>query len=246
MINSISLLLFIGMALVGCDSQEKSADIIPIAPSFTMNANRPWAEAVVIKEDEIIFVGDKQDALSYQNSATQLIERSDGMVLPGFIDSHVHLLSGGIEMNDCRLHDLKTPTQIFQALRDYFAIHPKTEWLRGSGWELPVFPDGNPRKEWLDEISPDKPVFLVSADGHSAWVNSRALELAGIDAQTPDPPNGRIAHDPNSKEPSGVLREDAMGLVEPLLPLYTKDQIDAGLQFAAKKANRLRMESLEA
>ena len=239
MINSISLLLFIGMALVGCDSQEKSADIILIAPSFTMNADQPWASAVVIKGDKIIFVGDEQDAVLYQNSATQVIEMSGGMVLPGFIDSHVHLLWGGIEMNDCRLHDLKTPTQIFQALRDYVVLHPKNEWLRGSGWELPIFPDGNPRKEWLDEISPDKPVFLVSADGHSAWVNSKALALAGINAQTPDPVNGRIERDPNSKEPSGVLREDAMGLVEPLLPLYTKDQIDIGLQFAVKEANRL-------
>ena len=227
------------MALVGCDSQEKSADIILIAPSFTMNADQPWASAVVIKGDKIIFVGDEQDAVLYQNSATQVIEMSGGMVLPGFIDSHVHLLWGGIEMNDCRLHDLKTSTQIFQALRDYVALHPKNEWLRGSGWELPIFPDGNPRKEWLDEISPDKPVFLVSADGHSAWVNSKALALAGINAQTPDPVNGRIERDPNSKEPSGVLREDAMGLVEPLLPLYTKDQIDIGLQFAVKEANRL-------
>ena len=239
MINSISLLLFIGMALVGCDSQEKSADIILIAPSFTMNADQPWASAVVIKGDKIIFVGDEQDAVLYQNSATQVIEMSGGMVLPGFIDSHVHLLWGGIEMNDCRLHDLKTPTQIFQALRDYVVLHPKNEWLRGSGWELPIFPDGNPRKEWLDEISPDKPVFLLSADGHSAWINSKALALAGINAQTPDPVNGRIERDPNSKEPSGVLREDAMGLVEPLLPLYTKDQIDTGLQFAVKEANRL-------
>ena len=227
------------MALVGCDSQEKSADIILIAPSFTMNADQPWASAVVIKGDKIIFVGDEQDAVLYQNSATQVIEMSGGMVLPGFIDSHVHLLWGGIEMNDCRLHDLKTSTQIFQALRDYVALHPKNEWLRGSGWELPIFPDGNPRKEWLDEISPDKPVFLLSADGHSAWVNSKALALAGINAQTPDPVNGRIERDPNSKEPSGVLREDAMGLVEPLLPLYTKDQIDTGLQFAVKEANRL-------
>ena len=239
MINRIlSFLLFIGMIFIGCDTQQ-SADIILIIPSYTMNADQPWAEAVVIKNNKIIFVGNKKEALLFKNSLTRLINNPNGMVLPGFIDSHVHLLWGGIEMSECQLHGLKTPTQIFQALRDYFAIHPKNEWLRGSGWELPVFPDGNPRKEWLDEISKDKPVFLVSADGHSAWVNSRALELAGIDAQTPDPPNGRIEHDPNSKEPSGVLREDAMGLVEPLLPLYTKDQIDAGLQFAAKEANRL-------
>ena len=220
-------------------SQEKSADIILIAPSYTMNPEQPWADAVVIKGDKIIFVGDEKDAVLYQTSATQVIDMPRGMVLPGFIDSHVHLLWGGLEMHDCQLHNLKTPDQIFQALRDYFTAHPKNEWLRGSGWELPIFPDGNPRKEWLDEISPDKPVYLVSADGHSAWVNSKALALAGINAQTPDPPNGRIERDPKSKDPSGVLREDAMGLVEPLLPLYTKDQIDSGLQLAAKEANRL-------
>ncbi len=227
------------LVILSACSQEKSADIILIAPAYTMNTEQPWAEAVVIKGNKIIFVGDDQDAVLYQNSTTRVIEMPHGMVLPGFIDSHVHLLWGGLEMNDCQLHDFKTPTQIFQALRDYFTAHLENEWLRGSGWELPIFPGGNPRKEWLDEISPDKPVFLVSADGHSAWVNSKALALAGIDAQTPDPPNGRIERDPNSKEPSGVLREDAMGLVEPLLPLYTKDQIDTGLQFAVKEANRL-------
>ena len=219
-------------------SQQKSADIILIAPAYTMDPDRPWADAVVIKGNGIIFVGDKKDALTYQNSATRLIERSDGMVLPGFIDSHVHLVAGGIEMSACRLYDLETPAEIFQTLRDFIDAHPDDEWIRGGGWDLPIFPDGNPRKEWLDEISPDKPVFLVSADAHTAWVNSKALALAGINAQTPDPLNGRIERDPNSREPSGVLREDAMGLVEPFLPLYTKDQIVAGLQFAVEEANR--------
>jgi len=220
-------------------SQEKSATIIIVAPSYTMNTKQPWAEAVVIRDDKIIFVGDKHDALTYQNSVTQLIERSDGMVLPGFIDSHVHLLSGGIEMNDCRLHDLETPAEIYQTIRDFINVHPDNEWIRGSGWGLPIFPDGNPRKEWLDKISTEKPIFLVSIDAHSAWLNSKALALAGINAQTPDPPNGRIERNPNTNDPSGVLREDAMGLVERLLPLYTKDQIDSGLQFAAKEANRM-------
>ena len=220
-------------------SQEKSADIILIAPSYTMNTKQPWAEAVVIKGDKIIFVGDEQDALSYQNNATQIVDMPHGMVLPGFIDSHVHLLSGGIEMNDCRLHDLETPAEIYQTIRDFINAHPDNEWIRGSGWALPIFPDGNPRKEWLDKISPDKPIFLVSVDAHSAWVNSKALALAGINAQTPDPLNGRIERDPKSNNPSGVLREDAMGLVEQLLPLYTKDQMDGGLQFASKEANRM-------
>jgi len=225
-------------------SQEKSADIIIVAPSYTMNTKQPWAEAVVIKGDKIIFVGDEQDALSYQNNATQVMDIPHGMVLPGLIDSHVHLLSGGIEMNDCRLHDLETPEEIYQNIRDFINAHPDNEWIRGSGWALPIFADGNPRKEWLDKISPDKPIFLVSVDAHSAWVNSKALALAGINAQTPDPLNGRIERDPKSNDPSGVLREDAMGLVEQLLPFYTKDQIDGGLQFAAKEANRMGITSI--
>ena len=225
-------------------SQEKSATIIIVAPSYTMNTKQPWAEALVIRDDKIIFVGDKRDALTYQNSVTQLIERSDGMVLPGFIDSHVHLLSGGIEMNDCRLHDLETPAEIYQTIRDFIKAHPDDEWIRGSGWALPIFPDGNPRKEWLDKISTDKPIFLVSVDAHSAWLNSKALTLAGINAQMPDPPNGRIERYPKSNDPSGVLREDAMGLVEQLLPLYTKDQIDGGLKFAVEEANRMGITAL--
>ena len=236
--QSLRVFCIFSLVILPVFSQQKSADIILIAPAYTMDPDRPWADAVVIKGNGIIFVGDKKDALTYQNSATRLIERSDGMVLPGFIDSHVHLVAGGIEMSDCRLYDLETPAEIFQTLRDFIDAHPDDEWIRGGGWDLPIFPDGNPRKEWLDEISPDKPVFLISADAHTAWVNSKALALAGINAQTPDPLNGRIERDPNSREPSGVLREDAMGLVEPFLPLYTKDQIVAGLQFAVEEANR--------
>ena len=81
-------------------SQQKSADIILIAPTYTMETDRPWADAVVIKGNEIVFVGDKQSAESYKSISTQVIETPDGMVLPGFIDTHVHLLWGGIEMND--------------------------------------------------------------------------------------------------------------------------------------------------
>ncbi|SVE64206.1 uncharacterized protein METZ01_LOCUS517060, partial [marine metagenome] len=182
--QSLRVFCIFSLVILPVFSQEKSADIILIAPAYTMDPDRPWADAVVIKGNGIIFVGDKKDALTYQNSATRLIERSDGMVLPGFIDSHVHLVAGGIEMSDCRLYDLETPAEIFQTLRDFIDAHPDDEWIRGGGWELPLFPEGNPRKEWLDEISPDKPVFLASADGHSAWVNSKALDLAGINEQT--------------------------------------------------------------
>ena len=244
MINRIlSFLLFFVMIFIGCETKE-SADIILIIPAYTMTADQPWAEAVVIKNNKILFVGDKKEALLFKNSLTRLIKNPNGMVLPGFIDSHVHLLWGGIEMSECHLHDLQTEEQIYDAINDYIKRNPNIEWIRGSGWLLPVFPDGNPRKEWLDKISPNKPVYLLSADGHSAWVNSKALELAGINEKTNDPPNGIIERDPQTKEPSGVLREDAMKLVYSLFPSYTRDELDDALQVAIKEASRFGITSI--
>ena len=231
------------MIFIGCETKE-SADIILIIPSYTMTADQPWAEAVVIKNNKILFVGDKKEALLFKNSLTRLINNPNGMVLPGFIDSHVHLLWGGIEMSECQLNDLETEEQIFQAIQDYIDLYPDNKWIRGSGWALPIFPNGNPRKEWLDKISTNKPVYLLSADGHSAWVNSKALALAGINAKTNDPPNGIIERDPQTKEPSGVLREDAMELVYSLFPSYTQDELDNGLQVAIKEASRFGITSI--
>ena len=244
MINRIlSFLLFFVMIFIGCETKE-SADIILIIPAYTMTADQPWAEAVVIKNNKILFVGDKKEALLFKNSLTRLINNPNGMVLPGFIDSHVHLLWGGIEMSECQLNDLETEEQIFQAIQDYIDLFPDNKWVRGGGWALPVFPNGNPRKEWLDKISTNKPVYLLSADGHSAWVNSKALALAGINAKTNDPPNGVIERDPNSKDPSGVLREDAMELVYSLFPSYTRDELDNALQVAIKEASRFGITSI--
>lgn len=240
----IKTLLILLLTVLASSCMKQSADLIIIAPTYTMNDKQPWAEAVVIKNNKIEYVGDRAAIQNYQGPSTKVIEAPDGMVLPGFIDTHVHLLWGGVEMDDCRLYDLKTADQIFQAIRNYYQSHPENEWIHGSGWELPIFPGGNPRKEWLDEIIPDKPALLTSADGHSAWANSRALELAGINEQTPDPVNGRIERDRKSNAPSGVLREEAMSLVEDLLPPYTKKQIDDGLQFAVREANRFGITSI--
>lgn len=240
--KSLSLILLVMFNC--CTRKSKSGDIILIAPSYTMNIKQPWAESIVIKEDKIVFVGDKDKALLYKNNLTRIIEKPNGMILPGFIDAHVHLLWGGIEMSECSLHGLATKEQLFQAIQNYINANPDCEWIRGSGWELPIFPNGNPRKEWLDKISKNKPIFLLSADGHSAWVNSKALSLANINSQTPEPINGRIERDPISNDPSGILREDAMEMVEYFLPRYSKKQIDTGLEIAVKEANKLGITSI--
>jgi hypothetical protein len=122
--------------------------------------------------------------------------------------------------------------------------HPELKWIRGAGWQLPIFPEANPRRELLDSLVPDRPAFFESADGHSAWVNSRALALAGITRDTKDPPNGRIERDPRTGEPSGTLRESAKSLVEDSLPPYTAEERLAGLRRALVVANRAGLTSL--
>jgi predicted amidohydrolase YtcJ len=158
------------------------------------------------------------------------------MVLPAFRDCHVHPVDSGVELAECRLYDAATQDDVLAAIRDYVAKHPSDPWVRGGGWQLPVFPNANAHKKLLDAILPDRPALLFAADGHSAWVNSRALAVAGITAATPDPPNGRIERDPVTKEPTGTLREDATHLVSKFLPPYTREQYREGLRATLRMA----------
>jgi predicted amidohydrolase YtcJ len=159
------------------------------------------------------------------------------MVLPGFHDGHMHPISSGIELGECTLDDLTTAQALADSIRSCARSQSVRPWVRGGGWQLPVFKDANPSKQLLDQAVPDRPAILYAADGHSAWVNSRALELAGITKQTQDPPNGRIERDLRTREPSGTLREDAIGLVARIVPPRTHQELAAGLDRAQKLAN---------
>ena len=166
------------------------------------------------------------------------------MVLPAFQDGHVHPIDAGVELGDCTLHDLTTPAAIADSIRKCARAHSDLPWVRGSGWQLPVFKDANPSKVLLDQAVPDRPAFIYAADGHSAWVNSKALALSGITRATTDPPNGRIERDPGTREPSGTLREDAIALVAKMLPARTEAELAAGLEGAQKLANQFGLTTL--
>ncbi|HKT61757.1 MAG TPA: amidohydrolase, partial [Gemmatimonadales bacterium] len=157
------------------------------------------------------------------------VDLGGAMLLPAFQDAHVHLIGGGVDLGDCDLNEAENAVAIAAAIRACAATHPTLPWIRGSGWQLPYFHDGNPRKELLDSLVPDRPALLWAADGHSAWANSRALAQAGISRDTPDPANGRIERDPRTGEPSGTLRESAAELFERVLPARTDAELAAGL-----------------
>ena len=183
---------------------------------YTADAQRRVAEAVAVDDGHIVYVGDAAGAAAFVGSDTRSVDLAGRVLLPSFTDAHVHMLEGGVSQGACDLSKERNAEAILAAVARYAAAHPNMAWIAGSGWSLAAFPDANPRKEELDRIVPDRPVFLIGADGHSAWVNSRALAAAAIDRDTPDPARGRIERDAASGEPSGTLRETAMAPVQAL------------------------------
>jgi predicted amidohydrolase YtcJ len=210
----------------------------------TMDPGRPLAEAVAAAGGRIIYVGDARGAERYRGPSTEVVDLDGRLVLPAFQDSHVHLVTGGVELEQCDLNDAAAPEEVFRRIRDYAAAHPGQAWIEGGGWALPLFPQANPTKEDLDRLVPDRPVCLSSADGHSSWVNSRALALARITKDTPDPPGGRIERDARTGEPSGTLREAAAGLVERLIPAPTPEALQDGLRRGVALAHRFGITSI--
>jgi predicted amidohydrolase YtcJ len=182
----------------------------------TMDPARPLADAVAVRGRRIEAVG-SEEIRAATVPTTEVIHLPGRLVLPGFQDAHVHPPSSGLERLRCDLNAIEDREGYREAIAAYARAHPNEEWILGGGWSMPAFPAGTPRREDLDDIVPDRPVFLRNSDGHGAWVNSRALELGGIDRETPDPPDGRIERDPGGS-PSGTLHEGAQRLVEDLVP----------------------------
>ena len=183
---------------------------------YTVDAQRRVAQAVAVDGGRIVYVGDDAGAERFLGLDTRKVDLAGLLLLPAFTDAHVHMLEGSVTLDACNLSGVRNAEAMLEAIARYAAAHPDAAWIAGSGWSLAAFPDANPRKEDLDRVVPDRPVFLIAGDGHSAWVNSRALAAAAIDRDTPDPPRGRIERDPASSEPSGTLREAAMEPVQAL------------------------------
>ena len=229
--------------LAGCGT-NRPADLVLLNGAIHARAGDTVSvEALAVRDGLIVYAGSSAGAEASIGEGTRVIDLAGKMVLPGFHDTHMHP-RGGLGLAEPRLDDLESREAVLDSVRRYAAGHPELAWIRGRGWQLPVFPGANPRKEWLDSVAGDRPVYLSAADGHSAWVNSRALALAGITRETPDPPNGRIERDPRTGEPSGTLRESATGLVARHLPRRTTREIEAGLRRALAMANGFGITSL--
>jgi predicted amidohydrolase YtcJ len=190
-------------------AQGGDADLVLVgAEVYTLDASRPWAEAVAIKDGLIARVGTDDEIRELVGARTEVLPLEGKMVLPGFQDAHCHPASAGRDRLRIDLREGHDLASYRSTIARYALEHPNEPFLVGSGWSLDVFPSGTPSRYDLDDIAPSRPVFLMNRDGHGAWVNSAAMALAGIERGTADPWDGRIERDDNG-EPTGTLHEGA-------------------------------------
>jgi predicted amidohydrolase YtcJ len=197
---------------------------------YTVDAARRWAQAVAVRGGRIEAVGTDDEVAELRGKDTEVVDLAGRTLVPGFQDAHVHPVAAGLDMLRCELHHLDGADAYVAAVKAYADAHPDAEWILGGGWAMDAFPNGTPPKELLDEVVPDRPVYLPNRDGHSGWVNSVALKLAGVSRDTPDPADGRIERDERG-EPQGTLHEGAQSLVADLAPVPTdEDMVQALLE----------------
>jgi predicted amidohydrolase YtcJ len=197
-------------------------------PVQTMDPARSWARALAVGGERIVAVGREREVDDLIGPSTRVIELDGRLVLPGFQDAHVHPIESGIDRMRVDLSDSRGLDRYLGVISEYARTHPDVGWITGSGWSMDDFPGGTPNRTDLDRIVPDRPVFLPSRDGHTAWVNSRALEIAGVTRDTANPADGRIERDA-SGEPVGALQEGAQYLVIDRMPKDRPEEREQGL-----------------
>ena len=185
-----------------------SADLVLLGRVWTGDAVRRWAHGVALAGDRIVAVGTRDEVLELAGPATRVVDAGTRMVLPGFQDSHIHAPFAGRNLLHLYLLDTHGRDDYLAAIKAYADAHPEREWIIGGGWAMEYFPGGTPHKDDLDAIVPDRPVFLFNKDTHGAWVNSKALEIAGIDDSVADPSDGRYERDEQGRI-TGMLHEGA-------------------------------------
>jgi hypothetical protein len=200
-----------------------------------------WAKELAVKDGRILAVGGQSGELSeLRGPSTETISLPGRLAVPGFQDAHIHAPFAGRNRLRVWLNDVVGRQEYLDLIAEYARANPDEPWIVGGGWAMECFPGGLPRKEDLDAIVPDRPVFLFNKDVHGAWVNSVALDRAGITRDTPDPSDGRIERDPETGEPTGMLHEGAAYTFnDTLVPLPSRDEWEAAILNAQEHLHAL-------
>lgn len=212
--------------------------VVRNANIYTVDVKRSWAEAVAVRNGVIQYVGNNKGVNKYIGENTRVIDMGGALLLPGFIDSHVHPLWGGMQARQLNLKAAKTVEEVQALIVEYRKRNPNIKSISGGNWIAANFVADGPKKEWLDQVVDDIPVLLVDHFGHTGWANSKAIELAGINGDTPDPAGGQIEKAANSNEPTGIFKEPpAFALFKGLFPKKRKSDDAESLKKALEYLN---------
>lgn len=204
---------------------------------WTGDPKRPRAEALAVRGGRISAVGSNEDVRSSAGPETEIIDAGGALILPGFIDSHIHLLGGGLSLLSVSLRDASSREEFARLVETAGRDLPKGEWILNGDWDHHLFnPVELPRKEWIDPITADRPVCLNRLDEHMVLANSAALRLAGVTPTTPIPPGGDIVKDPVTGDPTGILKDAAMDLVMSVIPESSPEKKRRAVRAALKTA----------
>ncbi len=210
----------------------QKADLVVLSANiWTGNPQQPQAQAMALSGDSIIALGSNEEISALITDSTRIIEAQDRMLLPGFIDSHVHFMEGGFRLASVQLRDAATPEEFSKRIADFAKTVPPGTWITGGDWDHERWGGELPNRIWIDSLTPEHPVFVSRLDGHMALANSLALQLAGVTTQTPDVEGGTIVRDKNGAL-TGVLKDNAMDLIWPHVPNPTEEDRERALKAA--------------
>jgi hypothetical protein len=248
LVSVIVAITIVAGLIVGAQRDDRSGPVDLIVYNgkvFPADGSPAFHEALAVRGNEILRVGSNREIKRLRGKATRVIDAHGGTVLPGFNDAHLHFASGGLALDRANLLDAATLDAIRATISRFAADHPDRPWVLGRGWYYQPFPGGLPTRALLDELVPDRPAVMVAYDGHTSWVNSKALQAAGITRKTHDPEDGVIVRDPKTGEPTGVLKEAAMSLVSKHVPPPTEAERLAALRAAVTEAHRVGVTSIQ-
>jgi predicted amidohydrolase YtcJ len=229
----------IGLAgfLSSSAATSRPADLVIYGRVWTGDSTRPWADAVAIAGEKIVAVGDSASVAALIGAKSRVIGKRSNMVVPGFTDGHLHLLSGGFQLARVQLRDVDSPREFILRLKQHAATLRPGEWITGGDWDHERWPGAPlPERSWIDSVTPNNPVFVNRVDGHMSLANTAALRLAHVSRMTPDVRGGTIVRDPRTGEPTGALKDNARDLVERVKPIPSPAQSDSALARAMRWA----------
>ncbi len=237
--------------LVRCEKNEQNENpqadlILKNGTFFTVNAHQPQVQAVAIRGDRILAVGHDAEMERFVDDSTRVIDLNGLFGCPGFNDSQIQLLNGGIRSHEIDLRGVTSLREIQVRILRRLRLSPSSSWIVGNGWDQHLLPEGKwPTKRFLDVISPDVPICLRRVCGHAALVNSKALEIAGITSRIPDPSGGEIVRDPITGNPTGILKGKAMDVVSQYIQSPSVEQIESFIESSLQEIKQYGITSIQ-